>query len=335
MLKIDLIYLWVDGSDPAWLAKKNAALQSLGRSMAASSVAAQRWRDHDELKYSLRSVEKFVPWINHIHIVTDGQVPKWLDANHPRVSIVDHAAIIPPDYLPNFNSNAIEFFIHRIPGLAEHFLYANDDMFFGQPLTPDFFFDPAGNPIVIAKERGNRRAFRNKRASGNWEQTKWNALNLVREKFGLQYNITFKHAIEPQRKSHVREFAAKFHDEIIAPSATPFRERTNVQRMIFPMLDNARGRNHIVLNWRTGEQRITYDIHKDSFLRRAGREMRWLLATLFGFVRYDCYDKQWRIAHFVRKYRPAMFTINDQGSGLADGARLLSEMFPEKSGFEK
>ena len=38
--------------------------------------------------------------------------------------------------LPTHNSHAVESQLHHIPGIAEHFLYSNDDMFFGRPLQP-------------------------------------------------------------------------------------------------------------------------------------------------------------------------------------------------------
>ena len=46
--------------------------------------------------------------------------------------------------LPTFNSQAIESRLHRIPGLAEHFLYLNDDVFLGRPVPPEMFFTPGG-----------------------------------------------------------------------------------------------------------------------------------------------------------------------------------------------
>ena len=333
-MKIDLVYLWVDGSDEKWLAKKNAVLQSLGRTPAKSSISAKRWTDHDELKYSLRSVEKFANWVNHIYIITDGQTPKWLNLQNPRVSVISHSEIIPSEYLPTFNSTAIEFWLHKIPNLSEYFLYANDDMFFGKPLTPNFFFDDNGNPIVIFKERDNSPAFADKSTLGEWKKTKWNALKIIEKHFCLKYNISFKHAVEPIRKSYFQENSQEFFDEIITPSMTPFREKQNVQRMVFPMIDNAKKRNSIVLNWRTDEKRIVYDVKTDNKIRLISHKVFWLFATIFGFVKYDCYDKQWQIILFLKKYRPSLFAINDSNGCFDKKANFLNEMFINKSEFE-
>ena len=94
--------------------------------MAADSNSAERYIDHDELRNSLRSVLRFMPWVRHIFIVvSDGQRPAWLADSHHAITIVEHSSIFPSSmqrYLPTFNSFAIESFLDRIPKLSEHFL---------------------------------------------------------------------------------------------------------------------------------------------------------------------------------------------------------------------
>src|SRR3546814_12468985 len=90
--------------------------------------------------YALRSVEKHAPWVRRIFVVTDDQRPEWLNTDHPRIQVIDHKDIMPPEALPCFNSTVIEYFLHRIPGLSDRFLFANDDMFFNADLSPGFFF---------------------------------------------------------------------------------------------------------------------------------------------------------------------------------------------------
>ena len=138
-MDIDIVYMWVDGSDPVWLAKKNAFEQGVA-STAGEALDEARFVDNDELKYSLRSIERYAPWIRHIYIVTDGQVPAWIDLTNPRISIIDHTEIIPREALPTFSSPAIEWCVDNIPGLSEHFLLANDDTFIGREVSPEFFF---------------------------------------------------------------------------------------------------------------------------------------------------------------------------------------------------
>ena len=117
--KIDLVYTWVDGNDIEWQKKKFIA-ENKG-TFDEYAISKSRFRDNNELKYSLRSVEQNMPWINRIYIVTDNQVPEWLDTTNPKVSIIDHKDIFPKEALPTFNSRAIEHCIVNIPNLSEHF----------------------------------------------------------------------------------------------------------------------------------------------------------------------------------------------------------------------
>ena len=134
---IDLVYLWVDGSDVEWQ-KEKQFWRTKEEALDVQSDNIGRYFDNNELKYSLRSAEKYAPWIRKIFIVTNGQVPKWLNTDHPKIKLIFHKDIIPAEYLPTFNSCAIECFLSNIPNLSEHFLYANDDMFFNFLLEKSF-----------------------------------------------------------------------------------------------------------------------------------------------------------------------------------------------------
>src|SRR5690554_7983630 len=81
LLDIDLVYMWVDGNDEEWLAEKN---RFIGKSIDLNTEATSKARnaDNNELLFSLRSAEKYAPWIRKIFIVTDGQTPKWLDPDN-------------------------------------------------------------------------------------------------------------------------------------------------------------------------------------------------------------------------------------------------------------
>lgn len=104
-------------------------------------LSKNRFADNNELKYSLRSVEQYAPWVRNIFIVTNGQVPSWLNLEHPRIRLVTHQEIFPnKSHLPTFSSPAIETHIHRIPGLSRKFIYMNDDVFFGLKVWPDDFY---------------------------------------------------------------------------------------------------------------------------------------------------------------------------------------------------
>jgi hypothetical protein len=143
---IDVVYTWVDGNDPDWLDRKNASLAAFGREQINTiATNASRFISRDELKYSLRSIAAYAPWVRKIFLVTDDQIPAWLDTSDPRLTVVSHRELFgDTGVLPTFNSHAIESRLHRIPGLAEHFIYFNDDMFLGRPVSPDSFFHANG-----------------------------------------------------------------------------------------------------------------------------------------------------------------------------------------------
>lgn len=188
-MDIDLVYLWVDGSDPKWLAKHNACI---GKTEEKSTVNCKgRYADNDELKYSLRSVGMYAPWVRKVFIVTDSQTPEWLDTSNPKVKVVDHKEIMPEVCLPCFNATVIEHFLWKIPGLSEHFLFANDDMLINRPLAPGFFFADDGLPIIRLNHSGLRNFYLQfkKKLLGiqfkNYVQIVYNAAKLVEREYGV------------------------------------------------------------------------------------------------------------------------------------------------------
>lgn len=148
---IDIVYLWVDGSDPNWLSIKNQYLPTDQNPLLINEDACSenRFFDHEELRYSLRSLLKFAPFFNHIYIVTMNQRPFWM-VDHPQITIIDHQEIFKNlENLPTFNSQAIECHLHLIPNLSEHFIYFNDDVFLGCPVSPYDFFTTEGKVKVL------------------------------------------------------------------------------------------------------------------------------------------------------------------------------------------
>ncbi|MDD4238560.1 MAG: Stealth CR1 domain-containing protein [Desulfotomaculaceae bacterium] len=142
---IDFVIIWVDGDDEEWQKSRNCCLG------IKDEVVTSMYRNWDNLQYWFRGVEKFTPWVNKIHFVTCGHLPKWLNINHPKLHIVKHSDYMPEEYLPTFNSHAIELNLHRIEGLAEQFVYFNDDTFImDQMQATDFFKNglPCDTPIL-------------------------------------------------------------------------------------------------------------------------------------------------------------------------------------------
>jgi hypothetical protein len=158
---VDLVISWVDGADAAFVAKKARyrAACTAGAATTLGAGGAKRFEDRGELRYLLRSVDRHLPWIRRVHLLCDDQRPAWLNETHPRLVVHDQRDFfVSQAAVPSFNSHAIEMQLHHVPGLAEHFIYCNDDYFFGQDLAASAFFYASGDaggalaPYVFASD---------------------------------------------------------------------------------------------------------------------------------------------------------------------------------------
>ncbi len=146
---IDAVYTWVDSADTQFAKDFDKYYDLENPPGDPLNYHQHRYRDSEELRYSLRSLEINAPWINRIFLVTNGQVPSWLNVKHPRLSLVKHSEIFPDQsHLPTFNSLAIETHLHRIKGLSKRFLYFNDDMFLGKKTIRADFISTDGKPKI-------------------------------------------------------------------------------------------------------------------------------------------------------------------------------------------
>lgn len=146
MQDIDFIITYLDANDIQWQKERNKF-----KGGKNADVNPNRYRDWNNFQYFFRSVEKFAPWVRKIHVVTCGHVPSWLNTDNPKINIVKHSDYIPAEWLPTFSSRCIDMNLHRISGLAEHFVYFNDDMFLTAPVkNTDFFVDglPCDSAII-------------------------------------------------------------------------------------------------------------------------------------------------------------------------------------------
>jgi hypothetical protein len=135
---IDAVYTWVDGVSSGPVLRK--VLKSARAPVLPGAAGHNRYRSNDELRYSLRSLHANAPWVRRVFLVTNGEVPAWLNLDCPKLRLVKHAEIFEnARSLPTFNSHAIEINLHRIPDLSPAFLYFNDDFFLGRRAFPDDF----------------------------------------------------------------------------------------------------------------------------------------------------------------------------------------------------
>lgn len=147
---VDIVVPWVDGSDSVWLdEKKKWKPFSYDENDEIDSV--KRYRDLGLMKYWFRGIEKFAPWVRKVHFITWGHLPTFLNTEHPKLHIVNHKDFIPHDCLPTYNANAIEVSLHKIPDLADRFVYFNDDFFLLKKTEKTDYFKK-GLPVMTATE---------------------------------------------------------------------------------------------------------------------------------------------------------------------------------------
>lgn len=223
-----MVVCWVDGADPAWLEKKRAT-QRRYTDLLEDATAPRRFRNLDEVCYLFRSVKKHAPWIRHIYLVTDNQVPSCLNESATDwITVVDHSDLIPRDRLPVFSPNAIEAYLHKIPGLSEYFLYNNDDMLFANTLTLNDLFASDGRmkfcseglfgylrllpyPSVMSYTLGQRRT-----------------AQVLRSKFPSYTPFIAMHQSKLMSRSLLEITWQLFNDELELTVSHPFRNDSDV-----------------------------------------------------------------------------------------------------------
>lgn len=264
---IDFIICWVNGNDPEW--QKEKEKYKPGTRTDNRNI---RYRDWDNLQYLFRGIEKFAPWVNRIHFVTWGHVPAWLDVNHPKINVVKHEEYIPSQYLPTFSARPIEVNLHRIEGLAEQFVYFNDDMFILNPLKKEDFFknglpcDTAALDIAVKEDEAHATSVFNSLLLINkhyekGESIKSNLLKWINFKYGkllirtillmpwkLFTGFHTSHLPNAFLKETFYE-AWKEEPEILdLTSSHKFRNRMDVTQYLFKFWQLASGNFHPVKN---------------------------------------------------------------------------------------
>ena len=284
MNPIDFVLLWVDGNDPLWKARRNLRWNGYfhtdGAELKEEENGDCRYRDMEMLQYWFRAVEKFAPWVNRIFFVTCGQKPAWLNADHPKIVLVNHEDYMPAEYLPTFNSDPIELNLHRIQGLSEHFVLFNDDVFLISPVAPDFFFKD-GQPCLpsdlsICDYFGyNSWSFRclndyfvlNDHFKLNdalrRDLKKWCVVKVLGARQALKNYLCFKlnrtmmirgyeHLANPHLKSTFAEVWDTCPDIMDATCRQPFRSNDQVNQWLLCAWNQAKGQFHPVRSYSQG-----------------------------------------------------------------------------------
>ena len=334
-MKIDIVYLWVNGSDEKWNKKRREKAKIL-KHLLSEANDDTRFMDNDELRYSLRSIERFAPWINNIFIVTDDQTPDWLNTDHPKITLVDHKEIFTDtSCLPTFSARGIESRIHHIRGLSEHFIYFNDDMFLGNHCTPGHFFTGKGLPRIFVSEIipiPNRTSFDiSKRAADRRNSHQYAIVNtrkLIRAKYGKSVHYNIRHGIKPLLKSVLSDLENIFGPELAKTSRNSFR--TNDDILIFNLFA------YYAIVKKLGKPRYLKTVSKKSspLSRLFGLRSDYT----FGFINLHDTNVDFNLAKILER-KPLVMCLNQTPASPPENIdkvkNFLPKMFPAASSFEK
>ena len=265
---VDVVFSWVDGSASDF--QRQRAAQMAEYVVGDGDDGPARYRHVDELRYALRSVHMYAPWVRRIFIATDSPVPTWL-LEHPKITIVrSEEFFADPSVLPTHNSHAIEAQLHRIPGLAEHFIYSNDDMFFGRPVGPELFYSPGG--ITKFVEAATRIGLGdNDPSRSGFENAARVNRALLRERFGKVTTRHLEHTPAPLRKSVMFELEAEFPEDFRRTMASRFRSATDIS------VTNSLYHYYALATGRAVEQTQARSLYVETTLKLALRQMNKLL----------------------------------------------------------
>jgi len=222
---ISVVYTWVDGNDADYLDLKSKYNGGFRKFDSGD-------RSADELRYSIRSLVKYMPWHNGtIYIVTNKQVPKWLDTTNPRVKMVFDEDLLPKHMAPLYDSNAIELYFDRIPGITEYFFYLNDDFFLNNYIHPCFYFSRDGfypkvyrtYKVKLNKETIDEYIKKNNKKK-RFEAFKYNTREITRQYFDPKYEYHYYlHSVHVLYRDLMEPFRQLFKEEIKTITSDKFR----------------------------------------------------------------------------------------------------------------
>jgi len=224
---ISIVYTWVDGNDVDFLdikSKYNGGNRSYN----------SRDRSADELRYSIRSLTKYLPWHKgQIYIVTNDQTPKWLDTTNPRIKVVSHREMFPKHVFPTYDSTTIELFLDKIPGITERFIYFNDDIFINNYIHPAFFFTSKNfypkvyqDALHENKKETVDRIIRLNNIHEMFQASKYFTEQIIKEYFDENYeyhnlchtgHVFYRDLMEPFRRLFKEELKVVLSDKFRSP----------------------------------------------------------------------------------------------------------------------
>lgn len=226
---VDVVYTWVNDQDHIWQQKKSK-FANVNLACENSNDSA-RFANHNELYYSVLSVKKYMPWVRKIFIITDNQKPDWLFEDE-KIEIIDHSEIIDSQFLPTFNSHIIEANLYKIKGLAEHFIYFNDDVFVAKPLKKEHFFRKNGIASIFASEK-SLQEMESKGVKTATLLASKNCNDILNKNYSISIDLPLSHTYVPLKKSTFKNCFERYEKEILDFLNNKFRGKNDLNLATF------------------------------------------------------------------------------------------------------
>lgn len=226
---VDIVYTWVNDQDSEWQ-KKKSRFENINLACENSNDSA-RFANHNELYYSVLSVKKYMPWVRKIFIITDNQKPDWLFEDE-KIEIIDHSEIIDIKFLPTFNSHVIEANLYKIKGLAEHFIYFNDDVFVAKPLKKEHFFRKNGIAAIFASKK-SLQEMESKGVKTATLLASKNCNDILNKNYSISIDLPLSHTYVPLKKSTFKNCFEQYEKEILDFLNNKFRGKNDLNLATF------------------------------------------------------------------------------------------------------
>lgn len=222
---IDAVITYVDSNDTNWQELRNDSIKNHWNETTncKDSKVANRFRNLGELRYCLRSIERYAPWIRNVNLVVSdySQIPVWLNTSNPRLKIIIHKQFIPETALPTFNSHAIEANLHRIEGLSDNFLYFNDDIMLRNKVPLQTFIT---NDKTIAFLDGSISPTGIAKSSDTGHVAMWKNVNkFLDDKYGVEVRNKIYHSPQILNKRIIGKIWQMLGNELYTTSHQRFR----------------------------------------------------------------------------------------------------------------
>ncbi|KAG9092897.1 hypothetical protein FS749_015347, partial [Ceratobasidium sp. UAMH 11750] len=321
---LDVVWTWTNGSDPLhYRARRIAEMAELRfvqlpRGAKKTGAEDRLFREHDELRHSVRSVlDYFRPWSKRYHVLASdfpfpacnssdapgvrlGQVPQWLDLGHASwehdgvsLDLVHHSQFMSDYRQATFSSLSIESQFANL-NVSEAFIYMNDDVFFMAPLSPWDFYTYAYGPVLrmqsdLMVPPTNRET---KKANGEWQTLQYSN-KLLGDRFGQRYRPYTTHEAKTLVKSMVDEVTITWHSELHHTGQQRFRLNPDAEDAYLPFL---------ATHW-------TVERHREALL------WSWVVARIGGD------DDEWGPAQLAQAWRELGGAAESDSVNVRRGAR--------------